>query len=164
MNIYQQSVHAHSVAWSTWHFEWCTKYRYKIFKREDIKTFCLIALHEAAKRNKIEILEIEVDIDHIHMVVSIPMTMSPSKALNLFKGFSAYLLFKLVPKLRFRYPRGHLWSKGKFMASVGHITLENAKKYLEDHHAKTSLLGNLHPLGCERMSKLKENIRAKPDV
>ena len=23
------------------------------------------------------------------------------------------------------------------MASVGHITLENAKKYLEEHHAKS---------------------------
>ena len=78
----------------------------------------------------------EVDIDHIHVIASLPTTMNPSKALNLMKGFSAFLLFKLVPNLRLRYPKGHLWSKGKFMASVGHITLENAKKYLEDHHAK----------------------------
>ena len=81
-------------------------------------------------------MEIEVDVDHIHLIASIPLTMAPSKALNLIKGFSAYLLFKIVPNLRLRYRKGHLWSKGKFAASVGHITLENAKKYLEEHHAK----------------------------
>ena len=137
MSIYQLNTHAHSIAWSTWHFEWCTKYRYKIFRQSYIKNLCLIAVHEAAKKNKIEIMEIEVDVDHVHIIASIPLTMSPSKALNLIKGFSAYLLFKLVPNLRLRYKKGHLWSKGKFAASVGHITLENAKKYLEEHHAKS---------------------------
>ena len=136
MSIYQQNTHAHSVGWNTWHFEWCTKYRYKIFRQNYIKNLCLIAITEAAKKYHIEILEIEVDINHVHVVTSIPMTMSPVKALNLIKGFSAYLLFKLVPNLRKRYKKGSLWSPGKFAASVGHITLENAKKYLEDHHAK----------------------------
>ena len=136
MNIYQQNTHAHSVAWSTWHFEWCTKYRYKAFKQERIKNFCLIALEEAAKRHNIKILDLEVDLDHVHMIASLPLIMSPSRALNLIKGFSTHLIFKLVPNLKLRYPKGHLWSKGKFMASVGYITLENAKKYLEEHHAK----------------------------
>ncbi|MBS3140718.1 IS200/IS605 family transposase [Candidatus Woesearchaeota archaeon] len=136
MNIYQQNTHAHSIGWSTYHFEWCTKYRYKIFKQSYIKNLCLIAIIEAAKKHKINILEIEVDMDHIHVIVSLSMTMNPSKALNLMKGLSAHLLFKLLPNLRKRYRKGHLWSRGKFAASVGHITLENAKKYLEDHHAK----------------------------
>src|SRR3989344_8664609 len=137
MNIYQQNTHAHSVAWSTWHFEWCTKYRYKIFRKDYLKNLCLISIQEAAKKNNMNILEMEVDVDHVHMVVSIPLTMAPSKALNLIKGFSAYFLFKLVPNLRKRYKKGHLWSKGKFMARAGHITLENAKKYLEEHHTKS---------------------------
>lgn len=136
MNIYQQNTHAHSIGWNTYHFEWCTKYRYKTFRKEYIKNLCLVALSESAKRYKIKVMDMEVDTDHIHMIASLPITMNPSKALNLMKGFSAFILFKLVPNLRFRYPKGHLWSKGKFIASVGHITLENAKKYLEDHHAK----------------------------
>ena len=140
MNIYQQNTHAHSVGWNTWHFEWCTKYRYKMFKQEYIKNLCLIAVTEAAKKGGIEIIEIEVDIDHVHVVVALPMTMPPTRALNLLKGLSARILFKLVPKMRLRYKKGHLWSPGKFAASVGHITLENAKKYLEEHHAKKPLL------------------------
>ena len=136
MNIYQQNTHSHSVGWNTYHLEWCTKYRYKVFRKEYIKNLCLIAIFESAKRHKIKVVEIEVDIDHIHVIVSLPTIMSPSKALNLMKGFSSFILFKLIPNLRLRYPKGHIWSKGKFMASVGHITLENAKNYLEDHHAK----------------------------
>ncbi|MBU0457653.1 MAG: hypothetical protein KKD75_05905, partial [Nanoarchaeota archaeon] len=52
------------------------------------------------------------------------------------------------------YPRGHLWSPGKFAASIGHITLEKAKAYLEAHHAKdfAFLTGNPRPLGRGRMS------------
>ena|SRR3989338_923270 len=144
-NIYQQNTHAHSVGWNLWHLEWCTKYRYKMFKHEQIKNFCLIALQEVAKRHHIEIVEIEVDVDHVHMIASLPMTMSPVKALNLLKGLSAHLLFKLVPKMRLRYPKGSLWSPGKFAASVGHITLENAKKYLEDHHTKNQTLLTRNP-------------------
>ncbi len=35
--------------------------------------------------------------------------------------------------------RRSIWSAGKFIASVGHITLDQAKKYLENqetHHAE----------------------------
>lgn len=141
MNLYRQNTHAHSVGWSTWHFEWCTKYRYKMFKQEYIKNLCLIAIQEAAKRHNIEIIDAEVDLNHLHIIASMPMTMAPSRALHLLKGLSSKMLFQLVPNFRKRYTKGHLWSPGKFAASVGHITLENAKKYLEDHHAK-SLFGN----------------------
>src|SRR3989338_9258392 len=140
MSIYKDNTHAHSVGWNTWHFEWCTKYRYKIFKQEKFKNICIVAIQEAAKRHRIGVIDMEVDVNHVHVIVALPMTMSPTKALQLLKGFSSWLVFRLVPKLRHRYPKGHLWSPGKFAASVGHITLENAKKYLDDHHAKALVL------------------------
>ena len=149
MNIYQQNTHAHSIGWNTWHFEWCTKYRYKMFKNLYLNNICVIAIREAAKRHNIEILEIEVDVNHVHVVCSIPMTMTPTKALHLLKGFSAKLLFALVPNFRKRYRNGHFWSPGKFAASVGYITLENAKRYLESHHAKTNTLTGISACGTK---------------
>lgn len=119
MNIYRNNTHAHSVGWSTWHFEWCTKYRYKIFKKEYLKNICMIAILESAKRHKIEVMDIEVDIDHIHEIAGIPLTMNPTQAMNKLKGLSAKIIFGLVPNLRKRYKKCHLWSPGKFMASVG---------------------------------------------
>ena len=151
--LYQDNTKAHSVGWSTYHFQWCTKYRYKIFKQEKLKNICLVALQEAANKHRIEIDEIDVEDDHVHMIAKIPLTMSVSMALNLLKGISSRLIFELYPKLRLRYPQGHLWTKGKFAGSVGHITLEVAKQYVknqEAHHAMSDW--NLHPLGCEGRS------------
>lgn len=139
MDIYRSNTHAHSIGWNTWHFEWCTKYRYKLFRNGYINNLCLIAIQEAAKRHNIGIVDAEVDVDHIHIIASLPMNMAPTNALHLVKGFSSKLIFTLVPNFRKRYPKGNLWSPRKFAAYVGHITLENAKKYLEDHHAKASL-------------------------
>ena len=74
-----------------------------MFKSPHLNNLCVIAIQEVAKRHEIEILEIEVDIYHIHVVCSIPMTMTPTKALHLLKGFSAKFLFTLVLGFRKRY-------------------------------------------------------------
>lgn len=140
MNIYKRHTHAHSIGWNTWHLEWCTKYHYNVFKKAKLKNICFVAIKEAAQRHNIDVIDMEVDINHIHVIAGLPMTMDPTKALQLLKGFSARLVFAIVPNLRKRYPKGHLWSPGKFAASIGHITLENAKNYLDGHHAKVLLL------------------------
>jgi REP element-mobilizing transposase RayT len=62
--------------------------------------------------------------------------MTPADAVHKLKGMSAKGLFQQLPHLRRLYKKGSLWSPGKFMGSVGHITLEKAKKYIEAHHAK----------------------------
>src|SRR3989344_5926370 len=136
MNIYKQHAYNRSVGWSTWHLQWCTKYRYKIFSSPERRNLCKIFLHEAAKRHNFAILDSEVDVDHIHVLASLPLTMTPSDAMQKLKGFTARCLFIEMPLLEGLYKKRHLWSPGKFMGSVGHITLETAKKYIEAHHAK----------------------------
>ncbi len=133
--------HQHTCGMSTWHFEWCTKYRYKVFNTEKNKNFCRIALQEAAKNSLVEILELEVEAEHVHMVVEIPLTKAPVDAIRSLKSLSARILFQLMPKLRYRYPKKRLWSRGKFATSVGNITLEKAKEYVRNqkaHHAKAN--------------------------
>ena len=123
-----------SIGWNQLHFQWCTKYRYKIFGSERNKNFCKIALREACKRNNIEYIDCEIDKDHVHILVAIPLTMAPSSAIHLLKGYSSFLLLRLIPELVKVY-RGRriLWSPGKFIGSVGHITLDRAKEYVEKH-------------------------------
>ena len=138
-----------------------------MFRQEYIKNFCLIAIQEAAKKHNIEIIDIEVDMDHVHVIAAIPMTMTPIRALCLLKGISSKLLFQLVPNFRKRYSKGHLWSPGKFAASVGHITLEKAKQYLETHHAKTQTsktTGIPAPERSEGDSPLGLGLQAGEDV
>ena len=137
MNQYRKHAHNHSVGWSTWHLQWCTKYRYKIFANNNKRTFCKLLLNDVGKKHKIEVLDCEVDVDHAHVIASLPLTMTPTYALNILKGKTAKAIFIQYPELRFVYKKGHLWSPGKFIGSIGHITLEKAKAYLEAHHAKS---------------------------
>jgi len=100
----------------------------------------MIALDEAAKKIGIVLLEKEVQPEHVYLIVELPLTIAPTAAIGKIKGLSARIIFALRPKLRLRYPKGHLWSTGKFTTSVGYIPLDKAKEYVknqEAHHAKT---------------------------
>ena len=141
---YSDHKYKHGIGWNICHMQWVTKYRYQVFNDVRLKNLCRILLEECAKRHKFQIEEAEIQPDHVHVLVKLRPSMSPSQALNLMKGYTSRLLFlleegtlskKYFPTMRKR----SLWGDGKFMGSVGHITLEKAKEYLEKqeaHHAK----------------------------
>ena len=132
---YERSSHAIGI--SMWHFEWCTKYRYKMFGKEDQRNLISAYIRRAATMHGIKILELNVQSDHVHCVVGISLTMTPVNALQILKGVSARLFFIHNEKARWRYPKGHLWSPGKFAASLGFIQLDVAKNYVknqDEHH------------------------------
>jgi len=131
---------SHSIGQNLYHLEWCPKYRYNMFKREESKKLCEEVLHEVAKRHKIEIVELSVMPDHVHTLVGIPPTMSVSKALQLLKGASSRELFKRKPHLRCRYPEGHFWSPGKFYRSVGDADTETVIQYVRDQRLQQTSL------------------------
>lgn len=113
-----------------------TKYRYHMMRKDKLKIFCKVSIEEACKRHKIEISILKVLDEHVHLIVDCPRTMSVAKLLQIIKGLSAYLLFKICPNLRKRYPRGHFWSEGYFCASCG-SDFEKAYSYIEkqeEHH------------------------------
>ena len=113
-----------------------TKYRYKMMQQDKIKVFCRVAIEEACKKHKIEILIMKVLDEHVHLIADIPRTMSDAKAMQIIKGLSAYLLFRICPELRLRYPRGNFWNKGYFCDGCG-SDFERAYKYIENqelHH------------------------------
>ena len=133
---YEKSSHA--VGISMWHFEWCTKYRYKMFAKEEQRNLMTACIRRAAIMHEIKILELNVQPDHVHCVVGIKLSMSPTHALQILKGVSARLFFKNNPKAKLRYPKGHLWSPGKFASSLGFIQIEKAIDYVKNqdiHHS-----------------------------
>ncbi len=111
-----------------------------MFRRAENKNLCEEILHAVAKRHHITIAELSVMSDHIHTVVGIPPMMSVSKALQLLKGASAHELFKRKPHFRCRYPKGHLWSPGKFYRSVGDTDAETAIQYVRDQRLQQTSL------------------------
>jgi putative transposase len=103
-----------------------------MFRKQENKELCESILREVAGRHGIEIVEISVMPDHVHLIAGIPPTMSVSDALRLLKGGSAYELFRTKPNFRKRYPKGHLWSPGKFYRSVGDADLETTRDYVRN--------------------------------
>jgi len=121
---------------SLWHVMFCTKYRYKMFAKFKYKNLVQACLRKTAKRHNIEIIELEVMPDHLHILIRLPTTLSISKAIQFLKGGSAYIFFRNHPKARLRYPKGHLWSKGKFYTTIGYTDLPSTLDYIrnQEHH------------------------------
>jgi len=130
----------HFVGVSMWEFEWCPKYRYRMFGKWKYRKLVEACIRRAASLHKIKWIELSVQPEHIQGTAMIPMTMSPSKALQYLKGISSKLFFEKHPKARLRYPKGHLWARGKFAASLGFIQIETANEYVrnqDEHHGTT---------------------------
>jgi len=114
-----------------------TKYRYQMMRKELIMTYCKVAIEEACKRHNIEIVILRVLREHVHAMVDIPRTMSDSQLMQIFKGLSSYILFRLCPVLRKRYPNGHFWNAGYFCEGVGVNNFDRIYSYIEkqvEHH------------------------------
>lgn len=142
LQINQYNKINHSVGVVMLHLEWCTKYRYKMFRKIKYKNLLTACIRRSASRHNIKIIELEVQPEHIHCVVEVSFTMSVSKTLQLLKGGSSKLFFKFHEKARLRYPRGHLWSRGKFASSVGFVQLDVVKSYVRnqsEHHGNSTL-------------------------
>ena len=125
---------SHSVGQNCFHFVWKPKYSRDPFKFETVRRHCEQFLREIAKQWNMEIFELQVESDHVHMFVEIQPNMSVCKALQLLKGSSSYKLFRRHPWLRRHFRKGHFWSPGKFFRSVGNVTSDVIKAYINDSH------------------------------
>ncbi len=106
MTVYQTHAYKHGVGWSNWHFQWVTKYRRRVFEDVALQKLCEIFLHEVAKRHSFAIEELEVALDHVHVVASLRPSMSPSHVVQLTKGYTAQVnLLKLVAEGKVKYKK-----------------------------------------------------------
>ena len=120
----------HSFGQNAFHFVWKPKYAKDPFKFYGVGVDCERFIKEAAVKYSCEIYEIHIAVDHLHLFIELPPTMSVSRALQLFKGISAFRLLKKHPWLRKYFTKGHFWSPGKFFRSVGNTTMEAVQHYI----------------------------------
>jgi putative transposase len=126
---------AHSKHVLTYHMVWCVKYRHTLLTRQ-IGDRVKEVIREIAERISVEVIEIETDTDHVHVIVRLKPTQTVSSVLHRFKGGSAHKIFREFPQLRRRLWGGHLWSPSKFVSTVGGVTLEKVKQYVQEQRAK----------------------------
>jgi putative transposase len=128
---------SHSYGDSTYHIWWITKCRYKTLRNRGHKYVCKDALYQVAKRHRITIRSLAIEEDHIHAVISIPPSMSVSKAFQLLKGASSFVMFRAFPDFRKRYPRGSFWGAGGKFRSVGDVEINEVMNYVNSKSQTT---------------------------
>ena len=123
---------SHTVYNIEYHFVWVTKYRYQVLNG-DVSLRVRDLVRQTCEAFEIKILSGVVSKDHVHIVVSAPPNMAPSEIMRRIKGRSARKLFEEFPKLKKRYWGKHFWARGYFCVTVGQVTEEMIKNYLEHH-------------------------------
>ena len=118
-----------------YHIVFIPKYRRKVIYGQ-IKSDVREIIKKLCAYKKVEIIEGAVCIDHIHMCVSIPPKMSVSEFVGYLKGKSALMIFDKHPEKGNKWDRT-FWARGYYVATVGDITEEVIKQYIQEQEAES---------------------------
>lgn len=127
---------AHSIYDLKYHVVFCTKYRFRILTGQ-VSERAREIIREICRANYVDIVSGSMSPDHVHLLMSVPPSISISKILQYIKGKSGRKLLMEFEHLRKRYWGQHLWSRGYYAVTVGNVNQEDIQKYLENqemHH------------------------------
>lgn len=98
----------------------------------DVAEYTREVLKEILRELECEPLALEVMPDHVHVFALCPPRHSPAYIVNYLKGKSARRILQRFPELKTRSARGKLWSRSYFVATVGNVTADIVKRYVEE--------------------------------
>ena len=113
-----------------YHFIFIPKYR-KPELRGDVALRVRERIREICRTHNIEILKGHVRPDHVHLLLSVPPNLAPSRVMQAIKGKTSHHLLQEFRRLRKEFWGRHLWARGYFVATSGNVTDEVISKYIE---------------------------------
>lgn len=127
MSRYEQASH---VFWRCqYHIVWTPKYRFRILKGnvgKEVYRCIQVYCHQMG----CIVMELNVQVDHVHLVVKVPPKISISNLMGALKGKIALKIFSKFPYLRKNKLWGnHFWQRGYFVDSIG-INEEIIRRYV----------------------------------
>lgn len=129
---------SHCVYHCDYHLVVVTKYRKKIFTEGIFAYFGLRLAEVSEHYPQIRFKEVNHDKDHIHLLVSIPPTMSVGKVVGIIKQNTSRELKQKFPFMKDVYwGTNAVWSEGYFVSTVG-INEAMIQKYIENQGKKDS--------------------------
>ena len=121
---------SHVIWHCQYHIVWVPKYRYKVLKGkigEEVKKTIIVQ----SERLDCEIVELNVQVDHVHLLIKVPPKVSISSLMGVMKGKSAIRVFSKFPELKQRpYWGNHFWAEGYCVDTVG-LDSEMIQKYVK---------------------------------
>ena len=121
---------SHALWHCHYHIVWTPKYRHRILA-DKVKEAVETAIRIFSEKLKCTIVEMNVQLDHVHLLVMVPPKISISVFMGTIKGRSAIAIFKQFPHLRQRpYWGNHFWARGYCVDTVG-LDLEMIQRYVK---------------------------------
>ena len=111
-----------------YHVMFCPKYRRKVLINGIDERFKEIVLSMQEEQN-FKVMEMEVMPDHVHLLLDVDPTIGINVIVSRIKGKTAHILTREFPEIRRRIPT--LWTRSKFIATVGSVSLETVKEYIK---------------------------------
>ena len=123
----------HLVYSCQFHVIFCPKYRRKILNEgRDIRLKEIFLA--TAEKHDFSIIEMEVMPDHVHLLIDCNPRYGIMQCVTDLKRESSYIMIREFPEIRRRLPA--MWTRSCFISSVGSVSLETVKQYIEDQKGK----------------------------
>src|SRR5712691_1945231 len=120
---------AHTVDACHYPFVFIPKYRKPVL-RGDVGMEVRDLIREICRSADIEILQGHIRPDHVHLLLSVPPHLAPSRVMQAIKGKTSHHLLMDRRKLREAFWGRHLWARGYFVATSGNVTDEVIAEYI----------------------------------
>ena len=121
---------SHTIYECKYHIVFCPKYRYRIFDGPIVEYVRQQLYFLIRQKELVEILELNIQKEHIHMVLSVAPKHSISSLMGYLKGKISTRLFQRYESIGKRYWGRHLWSQGYCVSTVG-LNEEQIRKYVK---------------------------------
>ena len=122
----------HSKFILTYHIIFTCKYRKKLLIKygEDVKQI----MYDISKKYDFDIKEMEVDKDHIHMMISSAPKISPLQIVRVLKQQSTIQMWKrYASELKKQYWKENtFWTDGYFCSTIGEVSSKTLKHYIQN--------------------------------
>lgn len=112
-----------------YHVIFCPKYRRKVLTGDIEKRLKELIL-EKQEEYGYEVIDMEVMPDHVHLLLDVNPMIGVVTVVSKIKGYTSKQLREEFPSLKKRIPT--LWTHSRFISTVGAVTLEVVKKYIEE--------------------------------
>lgn len=116
-----------------YHVIFCPKYKRKILKDgKDVRLKEMFL--EIAEKHQFQILEMEVMPDHVHLLIDCNPRFGIMECVKALKRQTAHDMRKEFPDLVSKLPS--LWTLSCFISTVGPVSLETVRRYIETQKDK----------------------------
>lgn len=120
---------SHTIYECKYHLIFCPKYRNRILKDEIGEYIKKEIINLLRQKDGIEIIEMNVQKEHVHLVMWVPPKYAISSVMGYLKGKLAIRLFQKYEKLSKRLWGRHIWSRGYCVSTIG-INEEQIRQYV----------------------------------